>query len=518
MNRNDTGFLILDYGSQYTMLIARKLRELGYYSMIVPSTTRTLPEHFSPYGAILSGGPDSTNQVGARDLPTWVLELNVPVLGVCYGLQLLIKHFGGKIHSTDSREYGSAEIFQENTSAIWANVPTTTTAWMSHGDHCEADSEVWKIIAQSQTDEKSVLAAVEHQTLPVYGLQFHPEVHHSQHGNTLLDNFAAKVCNADKNWQDSDRLSSTQNYIKETVGGEGNILMAVSGGVDSTVAVTLLVKTLGKDRIHAVMVDHGLLRYKEVEWVKDQFQRAGVENFTVIDAKKKFLNQLAGVSDPESKRKIIGRLFVEEFENYSNNLNDISFLGQGTLYPDVIESAGDGDGAKVIKSHHNVGGLPEKMGFKLIEPFRYLFKDEVREIGRSLGLPSELIDRHPFPGPGLGIRILGTIDQEKIAIVQKADHIFIEALKKANLYQKVWQAYAALLPVRSVGVMGDERTYEWMICLRAVDGVDAMTARPSNLPHDFIASVAARIVAEVKGVNRVVYDYTSKPPATIEME
>ncbi len=512
----DEGILVLDYGSQYTLLIARRLREIGVYAEIVDGARESAPEDFKFHGIILSGGPDSVHEEGSRRLPSWVLESGKPVLGICYGMQLLSKEFGGEVRSGNKREYGKAGMswnFASNHLAkYFSKLSTHHNVWMSHGDDVHNIEENFDLVGV--TDSK-VVAAVFHKSQPYLGLQFHPEVEHSEFGAELLDGFC-QLANCPKNWEADCMFESTKKYVEETV-KDGKVLMAVSGGVDSTVAVALMTKALGSDKVTAVFVDHGLLRKDEASWVKENIEGMGV-SLEVLDRKDEFYSALAGVTDPEKKRKIIGNKFIEEFEAFANEHKDFTHLGQGTLYPDVIESAGHGAGAKVIKSHHNVGGLPDKLALKLVEPFRFLFKDEVRKIGRALGIPEALVGRHPFPGPGLAVRILSEITAEKVAILQEADNIFIEALRKHDLYDKVWQAFAVLLPVKSVGVMGDNRSYQWTAALRAVTASDGMTAGVGDLPMEFLVSVSDKIVRNVDGINRVVYDITTKPPATIEWE
>lgn len=512
------GILILDYGSQYTLLIARRLREVGIYAEIIDGISARAPEDFTFHGVILSGGPDSVMVDGSRHLPSWVLDSKKPILGICYGMQLLSKEFGGSVRSGTQREYGKADLILDYSAGCWASnalnqLPTKQTVWMSHGDDVENLNASFTIIGRTAD---GVVAAVAHKELPYIGLQFHPEVQHSDHGKEVLKIFAETICHAPLNWKPKDVVAATRQYVRDTV-GDGKVLMAVSGGVDSTVAVALMTEELGAENVTAVFVDHGLLRKDEAAWVSEKITGMGVK-LEVLDRAKEFYKALSGVSDPEEKRKIIGRKFIEEFESYAKAHNIFSHLGQGTLYPDVIESAGHGAGAKVIKSHHNVGGLPERLHLSLVEPFRYLFKDEVRLIGRSLGIPEELVGRHPFPGPGLAVRVLGEIEEQKVKILQEADHIFITKLRERDLYNSTWQAFAVLLPVKTVGVMGDNRTYQWTCALRAVAATDGMTAGVSDLPLEFLVSVSDEIVRKVDGINRVVYDITTKPPATIEWE
>ncbi len=516
----NNGILILDYGSQYTLLIARRLREIGIYSEIIDGESPTPPEGFTAYGLILSGGPDSVTDVGSRRMPGWVMQSRLPVLGICYGMGLLVDLFGGEMRSSTKREYGRTQILRRDAPGapgwpIFSGIPAQTEVWMSHGDDLAVIPQ--NFVPAAVTDA-GVVAGIMHRELPYIGLQFHPEVQHTTHGKDLLRHFVSDVCAAPLNWKPAGMLHATLHAVRETV-GDGRVMMAVSGGVDSTVAAVLISRAIGHERIVPVFVDHGLLRYQEAEWVTEKLRALGLDKLVVLDRRELFLKKLAGVSDPETKRKIIGQTFIEEFESFAkSHAHEFTHLGQGTLYPDVIESAGHGSGAKVIKSHHNVGGLPEKLALKLVEPFRYCFKDEVRRIGAELGISHELIHRHPFPGPGLAVRILGALDAEKIDILQRADHIYIEELRAHGLYEKIWQAFAVLLPVKSVGVMGDNRTYQWTCALRAVTGTDAMTASVADLPMSFLTSVADKIVRQVNGINRVVYDVTTKPPATIEWE
>jgi GMP synthase (glutamine-hydrolysing) len=514
------GFLVLDYGSQYTLLIARRLRELGLYAEVIDGMATEAPDGFKFYGIILSGGPDTVTEVGSRRLPSWVMASGKPILGVCYGMQLLVEHFGGELRSGKGREYGHAEVnFTADMATPAAKVfyatPTRQAVWMSHGDDI-AKMPACLLTVGTSTD--GVVAAVVHRELPIVGLQYHPEVRHTTFGRELLQKFARDLCRADVNWDGGSMLQATLEYSRLAV-GKGHALVACSGGVDSTVAAALLAKSLGPENVTAVFCDHGLMRKGEVKWVSEQLKKLGLKHVETLNSQKIFLDALQGVTDPEAKRKIIGRLFIEEFERYAKGHKDeFTHLGQGTLYPDVIESAGHGAGAKVIKSHHNVGGLPEKLALKLVEPLRFLFKDEVRDLGEQLGLPRDMVHRHPFPGPGLAVRILGEITEERLKILREADAVFIQALRDHNYYESIWQAFAVLLPVKSVGVMGDNRTYQMTIALRAVTSSDAMTAGVGDLPMSFLTKVAADIVKKVDGVNRVVYDITTKPPATIEWE
>lgn len=530
------GILVLDYGSQYTLLIARRLREMGVYAEVhdpaklMHETLDMAGVGFTPAGVILSGGPDSVGDEGARTMPRWVTPAGVPVLGICYGLQLLAHVHGGSVRSAAKREYGKARMRLVQGAAdhpLLRGVPagiSGSVVWMSHGDDVERLPEGW---AQLALTESGVLAAAGHTSRPWFGLQFHPEVEHTEAGRTLLENFALGICKVKPDWTAKTMVEEAVSSVREQVGPDGRVLVACSGGVDSTVLAAVVEKAVGPDRVTAVFCDTGLMRKDEVEWVSDALRGMGLRDVRVIHARDQFMKALAGITDPEEKRKRIGRLFIEQFEAFavedrkhakSLGMPAFTHLGQGTLYPDVIESAGHGSGAKVIKTHHNVGGLPDRLALKLCEPFRFLFKDEVRVIGRSLGLAPHLVDRHPFPGPGLAVRIPGEVTAPRVAVLQEADAIFIQALRDSGLYSKVWQAFAVLLPVQTVGVMGDNRTYESVVALRAVTSVDGMTADAGDLPFEFLTNVAREIVQKVRGVNRVVYDITSKPPSTIEWE
>jgi len=517
----DHGILVLDYGSQYTLLIARRLRELGAYSEIIDGTMSAPPAGFNIRGVILSGGPDSVYESGSRGLPDWVLALQVPVLGICYGMQLLVEKAGGKVRAATKREYGRAVMRTRRTNSpanlLFEGSPDQNdqqTVWMSHGDDIGQIPAEYELAGE--TDDK-VIAAITHKIRPIAALQYHPEVAHSEQGGELLRRFAKDLCKMPLDWDGQARVDALSAHIRHVV-GDGHVLVACSGGVDSTVTAALLQRALGPERVTAVFCDTGMLRKHEVDWVSEKLKILGLKHIEVLRSSQKFFKELAGVTDPEQKRKLIGRLFIEDFEAYAKRHKEFTHLGQGTLYPDVIESAGHGAGAKVIKSHHNVGGLPDRLALKLVEPFRLLFKDEVRSIGLQLGLPEELINRHPFPGPGLAVRILGDVTPERVAMLQEADDIFISSLREHDLYHLPWQAFAVLLPVKSVGVMGDNRTYQQTIALRAVTSSDGMTAGVADLPLSFLTKVSDQIVRRVSGINRVVYDITTKPPATIEWE
>ncbi|MDD3124656.1 MAG: glutamine-hydrolyzing GMP synthase [Candidatus Kapabacteria bacterium] len=506
--------IIIDFGSQYTQVIARKVRELGVYAEIFPFRTpaETLIAK-SPKGIILSGGPCSVYAENAPH-PQWnALDFGVPVLGICYGLQLLAYQNEGEVTKAEHREYGRAELIIDNQDDIFAGVNPRTQVWMSHGDYLTKMPEGFKTIAHSAN---SPICAIRNTEKRAWGVQFHPEVHHSMEGKKILGNFVRNICKCTENWSADSFIDTAIEKIRAQV-GSGEVICALSGGVDSTVLAVLLHKAIG-DKLHCLHVDTGLMRLNESQTLMDLFAQNFNMSIEKLDGSELFLSSLAGVSEPEKKRKIIGKSFIDMFEVAASKFNNAKWLAQGTLYPDVIESVSVKGPSAVIKSHHNVGGLPEKMGLKLIEPFRELFKDEVREVGRLLGVPDWFVKRHPFPGPGLGIRILGDITRDKIATLQHADAIYIEEIRNAGLYDQIWQAFAVLLPVRSVGVMGDERTYDCTCALRAVTSVDGMTADFFPMPYDVLSKISNRIVNEVQGINRVVYDTTSKPPGTIEWE
>ncbi|MDB3902230.1 glutamine-hydrolyzing GMP synthase [bacterium] len=508
----------MDFGSQYTQLIARRVRELDVFSEILPWDIS--PERIkalNPAGIILSGGPESVTISNTPRIPEIVFNLDVPILGICYGMQTLAEQFGGQVTSSKVKEFGHAEIVIEETSVLFEGFSSGSSidVWMSHGDHVSTLPDKFKLVASTSS---APIAAMQHFKKPIFALQFHPEVTHTKQGNAVLKNFVFKVCKCSAQWKMEDLIEQRIVDIKERVGDQ-RVLLGLSGGVDSSVTAMLLDRAIGKNLI-CVFVDNGLLRKNEAEDVENLFKEKMDLNLLVVDAKKIFYRHLKGVSDPEQKRKVIGRTFIDIFDNEASKLKDeINFLAQGTIYPDVIESSGsESKEARVIKSHHNVGGLPDDMKMELVEPLRDLFKDEVRKMGAELGLPLEMLNRHPFPGPGLGVRILGEISQEKITTLQNADAIFIEELIKANLYDQVSQAFCAYLPVKSVGVVGDERRYADVIAIRAVETVDFMTATWARLPYDFLAHISNRIVNEIEEVSRVVYDISSKPPATIEWE
>jgi len=512
--QNIQKIIILDFGSQYTQLIARKLRELNIYCEIHPfSISKEKLDELTPNGIILSGGPSSVYSDGAP-IPNFnVFELGIPILGICYGLQLIAYQLGGEVDKAAKREYGRASILITTDNKLFDGVKNNSIVWMSHGDALTKIPDNFEIIAYT---ENSPICAIRNEEKNIYGLQFHPEVHHTEYGKNILENFARKICNISYSWSAKSFIEESIENIRKTVGNDG-VICALSGGVDSTVLAILLYKAIG-NQLHCIHVDTGLMRKNESERIYKLFK----ENFNIsidlVDASDDFLSELKNITDPEMKRKIIGRKFIEVFEQEAKKFNDAKWLAQGTLYPDVIESVSVKGPSATIKSHHNVGGLPEKMGLKLIEPFRELFKDEVRAVGRELGVPDWFVNRHPFPGPGLAIRIIGEITKDKIQILQDADEIYIEEIKKAGLYNEIWQAFAVLLPVKTVGVMGDERTYESVCSLRAVTSTDGMTADWYPIPYELLSTISNRIINEVKGINRVTYDITSKPPGTIEWE
>jgi GMP synthase (glutamine-hydrolysing) len=515
--------LILDFGSQYTQLIARRVREAGVYCEIWPyDNCEQVIAEARPTGIVLSGGPETVTAEDTPRVPQQVFELGVPVLGICYGMQAMAAQLGGRVASSEAHEYGYAQVRARGHSRLLRDIEDHTTpegygmldVWMSHGDRVEALPPGFHVIAET---ENAPLAGMADEERGFYGIQFHPEVTHTRQGQRIIEHFLFAICGCEALWTAGQIIEDSIQQVRQKVGG-GKVLLGLSGGVDSSVVAALLHRAIG-DQLTCVFVDNGLLRLHEGDQVMATFaQHMGVKVIRV-DAEARFLDALAGETDPEKKRKIIGNLFIEIFEEEAARLSQVEYLAQGTIYPDVIESAGAKSGkAHVIKSHHNVGGLPEYMKLELIEPLRELFKDEVRKIGVELGLPYEMVYRHPFPGPGLGVRILGEVKKSYADLLRRADHIFIEELRRHDLYDKVSQAFAVFLPVKSVGVVGDARRYEYVVSLRAVETVDFMTARFAHLPFEFLELVSRRIINEVSGISRVAYDISSKPPATIEWE
>ena len=506
------GIIILDFGSQYNQLIGRRIREMGVYSEVLPFNT-PLAEILErePSGIVLSGGPSSVNAENANLVDKELFEQNIPVLGICYGMQLTTHLLGGKVKKGEKGEYGKAKLQIQKSNTLLSGVSRFSTVWMSHFDEVETLPEGFVI--NGMTD---VISAISNENKNIYCVQFHPEVSHTEEGARMMENFVFNVCKAPKNWKLTNYIEETIADIKERVGDQ-KVILGLSGGVDSSVAAVLIHKAIG-DQLQCIFVDTGLLRKDEGIKVMENYGEHFNLKIKMIDASERFLSKLAGVSDPEAKRKAIGNEFVSVFDEESHKIEGAKFLAQGTIYPDVIESQSVKGPSSVIKSHHNVGGLPEEMDFELLEPLRELFKDEVRKVGEELGIPHHLVHRHPFPGPGLGIRILGAVDEEKVRILQEADDIFIEELYKNDLYDKVSQAFVVLLPVKSVGVMGDERTYEYTAVVRSANTTDFMTATWSRLPYEFLDTISNRIINEVRGINRVAYDISSKPPATIEWE
>lgn len=506
--------LILDFGSQYTQLIARSIRSLNIYCEIHPyNISDDQIRSLAPKAIILSGSPASLTQDNPPLPGSLIWQLGLPILGICFGMQLVVDHFKGAVASADHKEYGYAELEILDKSNLFKGMKDIEQVWMSHGDSISGINDAMQILGKTRN---SAYAALKAKDQDIYAIQFHPEVVNSPCGDLLFRNFLVEIAGISPDWTPASFIEETISSIRKQVGTD-EVILGLSGGVDSSVAAALLYKAIG-DQLIPIFVDNGLMRYKEAERVREFFAKVPGFNIRFVDASELFLSKLAGISDPEQKRKIIGATFVEVFEQEARKYNNAKWLAQGTLYPDVIESVSFKGPSATIKSHHNVGGLPEKMHLKLVEPLRELFKDEVRLVGEKLGLPHHLVHRHPFPGPGLGVRILGEITAQKVTLLQKVDEVFISELVSSGLYYSTWQAFAVLLPVRTVGVMGDERSYDYVCALRAVNSVDGMTADWTELPFDFLKRVSSRISNEVKGINRVVYDISSKPPSTIEWE
>ncbi|MFU2046806.1 glutamine-hydrolyzing GMP synthase [Avibacterium gallinarum] len=517
-NIHNHKILILDFGSQYTQLIARRVREIGVYCELWAwDVTEEQIREFNPTGIILSGGPESTTEENSPRAPEYVFNAGVPVLGICYGMQTMAMQLGGLTETSDHREFGYAAVSLQNPTALFAGLDDgehKLDVWMSHGDKVTQLPPHFQITGTTPT---CPIAAMSDESHHFYGVQFHPEVTHTKSGLALLTNFVVSICGCERNWTPENIIEDAVARIKAQV-GDDEVILGLSGGVDSSVTALLLHRAIGKN-LHCVFVDNGLLRLNEADQVMEMFGDKFGLNIIRVDAEDRFLNALKGISDPEAKRKMIGKVFVDVFDDESKKLSSVKWLAQGTIYPDVIESAASKTGkAHVIKSHHNVGGLPDYMKLGLVEPLRELFKDEVRKIGLALGLPVEMLNRHPFPGPGLGVRVLGEVKKEYCDLLRRADAIFIEELYNSGWYYKVSQAFTVFLPVKSVGVMGDGRKYDWVVSLRAVETIDFMTAHWAHLPYDLLGKISNRIINEVDGISRVVYDVSGKPPATIEWE
>jgi len=506
--------LIIDFGSQYTQLIARRVREIKVFSVIKPYAISIEEiKEINPIGIILSGGPQSVYAKNAYSIDDEIFNLGIPILGICYGLQLICKLLNGKVESAKNREYGKAILIIEKADKLFLDVKKTSSVWMSHGDLITQLPDNFTNLANSKSSPNCAIADIENN---IYGVQFHPEVNHTEEGRKIIKNFLFEICKCKGNWESSNFIKSSISEIQNEI-GSSKAICALSGGVDSTVAAVLMKKAIGENLI-CIHIDTGLMRKNESQKIENIFGDKLDLNVNYINAEEIFLSRLNDISDPEEKRKIIGNTFIELFELEAKKYSELKFLVQGTLYPDVIESSPIQGTSVTIKSHHNVGGLPEKMNLKLIEPFRYLFKDEVRNIGRELNIPDSFIGRHPFPGPGLAVRVIGEVTKDRLEVLKEADDIFISEIQSKNLYSKIWQAFAVLLPVQSVGVMGDSRTYENVLALRAITSTDGMTADWFRFDSNFLAEVSNKIINNVRGVNRVVYDISSKPPATIEWE
>ena len=522
VNPVSSTIVILDFGSQYTQLIARRIREFNVFSVVLPCTT-ALEKILAldPKGIVLSGGPSSVYDDEAPKADKAILDTGLPILGICYGLQFMTHHLGGRVVPAHEREYGHAEVTVLDETPLFSGLPATMSVWMSHGDHAESLAPGFRVTARTS----NAIAGIADEARKMWAVQFHPEVAHTKQGMELLKNFAVDICGAKQDWTPEHFIASTVAKIREQVGPTGHAICGLSGGVDSSVAAVLVARAIG-DRLTCIFVNNGVLRKDEFEKVQKTMREELHLNVVAVDASERFLRKLAGVTDPETKRKAIGGEFIAVFDDEAKKIfeaekssgEEVAWLVQGTLYPDVIESASVHGPSHVIKSHHNVGGLPADMKLKLIEPLRDLFKDEVRRIGRDLQMPEEILERQPFPGPGLAVRILGEVTPERVAILQEADAICTAEIKKAGLYRKVWQSFAVLLPIKTVGVMGDQRTYAYTCAIRAVESEDGMTADWAALPYEVLRSISSRIVSEVRGINRVVYDITSKPPGTIEWE
>jgi len=523
VNAPDTStIVILDFGSQYTQLIARRIREFNVFSVVLPCTApldKILA--LEPRGIILSGGPSSVYDADAPKADPAILDIGLPILGICYGLQFMAHHLGGKVVPGTAHEYGHAEVEIVDPIELFHGLPGKLEVWMSHGDHAEVFPPGFRVTAKTA----NAIAGIVNESRRMWAVQFHPEVAHTKHGMTLLKNFVVGICGAEQNWTPAHFITSTVAKIRAQVGETGHAICGLSGGVDSSVAAVLVARAIG-DRLTCIFVNNGVLRKDEFAKVQTTMRESLGLNVVAVDASSRFLGKLAGVTDPEQKRKAIGNEFIAVFDDEAKKIfeaeksagEEVAWLVQGTLYPDVIESASVHGPSHVIKSHHNVGGLPADMKLKLIEPLRDLFKDEVRRIGRDLDMPEDILERQPFPGPGLAVRILGEVTPERVAILQEADAICVDEIKRAGLYRKVWQSFAVLLPVKTVGVMGDQRTYAYTCAIRAVESEDGMTADWAALPYEVLRTISSRIVSEVRGINRVVYDITSKPPGTIEWE